>query len=162
MAKAEKRVEIVPSGQYAWPGGWMTEFDKMFEDFDRLFWRPRLALDRMQVGEGLRIPRVNIQDKDDAVVVSAEMPGVTKKDLGINVHENVLELRAERKVEKEEKDEETGYVRKEMSSSSFYRQIPLGTDIVPEECDAELKDGILTVTLKKAQEKPKKHSIAVK
>jgi HSP20 family protein len=162
MTKKEKRVEIVPGGHYFGPE-WMSDFDRFFEDFDRGWMRPYFRFHELRGPEGTRMPRVNVKDEGEDIVVTAEMPGVRKEDLDISIHENVLELKSETKQEVEEKDDETGYFRREMRQSSFYRQVPLPEDVVPEESQAELKDGILTVSVKKATVgEMKKHTIKVK
>jgi HSP20 family protein len=163
MVRKKTDGEIVPRTQSIRPFGLVGELDRMFEDMDSWFWGPSFALTPRMTNEGLRVPRINVRDDGDRYVVTAEMPGVTKENLELSIHENVLELKAEDNMEINEEDKDTGYIYKEMRRSSFHRQIPFDRDIKPEECDAELKDGILTVNLKKIEEaKPEKHSIAVR
>jgi HSP20 family protein len=163
MVETKDRGEIVPQGKYHGPWALMSEFDKMFDDVDRLFWRPRLSFNSMVTSEGARIPRVNIKDEGKTIVVQAEMPGVSKENLELNVHDDYLEIRAVEERGTEEKDEETGYFRREMYRSSFYRQVPLPDEIDPKNSEAELRDGILTVTMNKVKtEKKEKHKIKVK
>jgi HSP20 family protein len=163
MVRKNKDGEIVPRTEAIRPFSLMTDIDRMFEDMDSWFWGPSFALTPRMTNDGLRVPRVNVKDEGDRFVVTAELPGVSKEDLELEIHDNVLEINAEEKTDVKEEDEKSGFIYREMRRSSFHRQIPFGRDIRPEECEAELKDGILTVNLKKLEEDiPKRHSIAVK
>ncbi len=163
MVRNKREGEIVPRDEIARPVSVFGELENLFSDLDSWFWGPSLAFTPRMASEGFRTPRINVQDMEDKYIVTAEMPGVKKENLEINIHDNVLELSAQENVEVNEENEETGYIYREMRRSSFHRQIPFDREILPEQCDAELKDGILTVNPKKAaEEKPKKHSISVK
>jgi len=163
MVGKKKDGEIVPRTEAIRPYSLFGDIDRMFDDVDSWFWSPSFALTPRMTNEGLRVPRINVKDEPDRYVVTAEMPGVKKENLQLDMDENMLEIRADEKLETKEDDEKSGYIYREMRQSSFHRRIEFGQDIVPEDCEAELKDGILTVSLKKAEEvKPKKHSIAVK
>lgn len=96
---------------------------------------------------GVGEPAVDVIEKDDLIVVKASIPGVNKEDIKLEVHKNVLIIKGEHKVEKEEKKED--YYRKEIQCGSFYRSVELPSDVESESADAVLKDGILEVTLKK-------------
>jgi len=163
MIRKPKEGEIVPRTEAIRPFSLMTDIDRMFEDMDRWFWGPSFALTPRMTSDGLRVPRINVKDEGDRFVVTAEMPGVTKENLELNIHDNVLEIAAEEKSDVKEEDGKSGYIYREMSHSCFRRQIPFAAEIKPEESEAELRDGILTVSLKKVpEEEPKRHSIAVK
>lgn len=163
MVRKKKDGEIVPMSDIIRPYGLFGELDRMFEDMDSWFWGPRFTLGNLMANQGIRMPRVNVKDEGDKYAVTAEMPGIKKENLEISVHDNVLEINAEENLETNEKDEDGGYIFREMRRCSFHRRIPFRDEILPEDCDAELKDGILTVNLKKAQEtRPKKHTISVK
>ncbi len=163
MVLKKKEGEIVPRAESIRPYTLAGELDRMFEDMDSWFWGPSFALTPRMTNEGMRVPRINVKEETDRYVVTAEMPGVSKENLKLEMHENMLEISAEEKFDSTEENEKSGYIYREMRQSSFHRRIGFAQDIVPEQCEAELKDGILTVNLKKAEEaKPKKHSIAVK
>lgn len=153
--------EIVPRTEAVRPYSLATEFDRMFEDLDSWFWGPSLSLTPRMAADGPRVPRVNVKEEADRYVVTAEMPGVRREDLELSIRENMLEICS--KESEEAKDEDSGYIYREVRRSSFHRRIGFGQDIVPEQSGAELKDGMLTVSLKKAEaEEPKRHSIAVR
>lgn len=104
-------------------------------------------------------PAVDIFEDKDAIYVKAEIPGVKAEEVNIHVENNVLTLSGERKLAKaEDKD---GYHRIERVYGTFTRSFALPNNVVSDQVEAELTDGILSVKLpKKAEPQPKK--IAVK
>lgn len=137
------------------------EMDRLFDDFFHGF-------DREPFGEfGLPgrafTPKVNVSEDDAQVKVTAELPGVTEKEIEVTLAQNTLTLKGEKKEEHEEKDEDKSYHRVERRYGSFVRTVPLPTEIDEGKVDATFKDGVLTVTLPKteaAQQQRKK--VAVK
>jgi HSP20 family protein len=105
-------------------------------------------------------PVVDIYDKAEAIVIHAELPGVTKDDVSIEVKENVLTLKGERVEVKEVNDDK--YLRKERSFGSFYRAFTLPSAVNPESIKATFKDGILEIEIPKPEEqKPKQVQIKI-
>ncbi|MGH8004831.1 MAG: Hsp20/alpha crystallin family protein [Limisphaerales bacterium] len=105
-------------------------------------------------------PVVDVTETKDEVVVRAEVPGMVKEDLTVTLQDNVLTLRGEKKQEKEEKD--ASFHRMERGYGSFVRSFTLPTLVQADKVKAAYKDGVLTVTLPKAEEvKPKEISISV-
>ena len=94
-------------------------------------------------------PFVDVIEKDKELIVKADIPGVEKKDITLNIKGDMLEITAERKEEKEEKEE--GYIRKERGYSSYYRSLHLPTDIDSEKTEATFKDGVLKLTIPKVE-----------
>ncbi len=94
-------------------------------------------------------PVVDIIKKDKKVIVTAELPGINKEDISIDVNEDVLTLKGERKYENEVKDAD--YYRKERFSGSFSRSFALPAGVSTEEINAEYKDGILTIEIPEAE-----------
>jgi len=102
----------------------------------------------------LWLPRVDVTENKESYVIKAELPGVNKENVKITLHDGVLTLKGEKKQEKEEKD--TNYHRVERSYGSFERSFTLPTGVRSEKIDASFKDGVLSITLPKAEEsKPK-------
>lgn len=100
-------------------------------------------------------PSVDVQDMEDKVLVTADVPGVDKNDVTVNVRGDMLEVTAEKKTEEEKTGE--GYIRRERSYSRFYRRIPLPAEVDPDKVDATLKDGVLRIEMMKlAQPEVKK------
>ena len=108
------------------------------------------------------VPKIEIKDKGNAYLVSAEVPGMSDKDMNVSIRDNNLILEGEKR--EEHKEDKRGFYRSELSYGSFYRSIPLTDDIDPEKVTAAYKNGVLTVTvdiLPEAQQHTKKIPIAV-
>jgi len=94
-------------------------------------------------------PAIEVSDDDDAVRVTAELPGLEKGDFNVDLYEDRLVLRGEKKAHHETK--ERGYHMTECSYGSFTRSIPLRPEIDRDKVTAEYKRGILRVTLPKTE-----------
>jgi len=102
---------------------------------------------------------VDIREEDDAFFVDAEVPGLSADEVKIDVEKNVLTIRGERKVEKEEL--EGTYRRVERQYGSFSRSFTLPETVDADHISADLKDGVLALRLPK-KEAPSPRTIAVK
>ena len=125
-------------------------FDELRNEIEGLFWGyPGYSQYREMYPEdtGARMPYADIMDRGDAIVITAEMPGIPKENVEIEVDENGVEISG--KVEQEVEDEDKGYYRRERAYSSFYRYIPLPEEIKPEDVRAKMKNGILEIVLPK-------------
>ena len=100
------------------------------------------------------VPRVDVTDKDNQYLVTAEIPGMTEKDIKISLNENVLTLEGEKK--SEYKDEGKGFWRSEISYGSFYRAVPFTDEVDENKVQASYRDGLLKVTLGKKEGAAKK------
>ncbi len=96
---------------------------------------------------GAMSPSVDVAEKDDQVVVRAELPGVEPDKIDLSLSENTLTLSGEKSETHE--DSEGEFYRKESRYGSFRRSIPLPCAVESESADAEFKNGVLTVRLKK-------------
>lgn len=100
------------------------------------------------------LPAVDVFDKSDAVVVKAELPGIDPDQVQIEVDENVLTIKGERRFEEEVEDER--YYRVERRYGSFQRSLALPQGAKTDEIAADYQDGVLTVTVPKSEAvKPK-------
>jgi len=131
--------------------------NRMFEEF---WGRPTTSRRLLSSGEGgavvpaeQREPSIDVMESDSEITAKAEMPGIDKKDININVTEDRLEISAETK--KEEKKEEKGYIYREMRSGSYYRSVPLPSPVDPENTKASYKDGVLEIKMPKTEVKKK-------
>lgn len=104
--------------------------------------------------EGARSPRVDISDDGNNFVLSAELPGISREDLDIDVKDNRLTIKGEKKLEN--KTEKKGYLRVERSYGAFERSFFLDDNIDRENIKAEYKDGVLHLTLPRKQDEPSK------
>jgi HSP20 family protein len=106
-------------------------------------------------GNGEWIPAFDVSETDEEIIVKAEVPGMNVKDIDITLTDGLLTIKGERKLEKEDKGE--SYHRVERQFGSFSRSFNLGAEVKADAIDANYKDGILTLTLPKAEEtKPKR------
>ncbi len=106
------------------------------------------------------VPAVDIYENEHKVVLKLEVPGISQEDLDVRVENNTLTVRGERKLEKEEKEE--NFHRMERRYGSFYRAFTLPTTVDSEHIDATYDAGILTLALqKKAEAKPKQIKVSV-
>jgi len=104
-------------------------------------------------------PAVDIFETESEIVVKAEVPGMDRKDITLNLENNVLTLRGERRFLKEAKEE--NYHRIERSYGGFSRAFTIPVTVEEEKIRADYKDGVLTILLpKKEQAKPKQIRIA--
>jgi len=103
------------------------------------------------------LPAVNIREDEKAFYLELAVPGMNKKDLRIEVKDDVLTISSEHKEEKQEDSE--GYRRKEFSFSAFCRSFYLPEDVNGEKIGATYKDGILNVEIPKLEEEKKKERI---
>lgn len=140
----------------------LVRFDP-FEDFD-FFGRGNpfrgrgLARILDESRQGGFLPAVDISEDDDQYAITVEVPGAKRDDVTVEVHDNVLTIRGEKRSEREEQKEQRRWV--ERSYGSFSRSFTLANNAVGERVKASFEDGVLTVTIPKAEEsKPKVISI---
>jgi len=103
-------------------------------------------------------PNVDIQETENDIVLKADLPGMKEEDIEVSVDEGQLIIKGDRKIEKEEKEKD--YVRIERSYGSFYRSFNIGVPIKEDAVKASYKDGVLNVSIPKAEvKKPKKITV---
>ena len=95
-------------------------------------------------------PKVDVTEDQNNLYVTADLPGVDKKDVKVNVVGDVLTISGEKKTE--QRDENKNYYRIERSGGSFSRNFTLPAEIIMDKIGAEFKDGVLTITLPKTEE----------
>lgn len=136
-------------------------FDRMFEDFWRrpfpsLFqsdrWWPRGIMSP-------RMPALDIYEEKDDVVVKVELPGLSKDHIEVQVTDNILTIKGDKK--KEEEIKEGNYYHSERSYGAFSRSVELPTEVKTEQVKASFKNGVLEVRLPKTEE-AKKRATTVK
>ncbi len=104
-------------------------------------------------------PAIDVAEEEDSIIVRAEVPGCKADDINISVHGNLLTISGEKKLSEEKK--EKGYYHVESSYGSFKRELTLPTDVDQSKIDATCKNGVLSVTLPKA-EKAKAIKVKIK
>jgi HSP20 family protein len=101
-----------------------------------------------RLGEPMSAPAVEVADTTDTVVVKAQVPGVSKEQLQITVSEGALTIKGETK--EEEKKDEKNYTRREFHYGAFSRTVALPAGVEAEKATAQLKDGVLEITIPKS------------
>jgi HSP20 family protein len=138
----------------------LTPFDKIFDQMlDTQF--PEVV---KQVGvkpyQGSAYPKVNVYEYDDKVGIVAEIPGLNKKQLNVEVEDGILTISGDKHSTFE--DEGAKVLRRELKQSSFKRSFELGEQLDGENIDANFKDGVLSVSIPKIEpEKPKKTFVKI-
>ena len=124
--------------------------------FNRLFDDPFFSLDRMadESGLGSWNPAVDLYEKDDHYMIKAELPGVDKNDIKIDLKDRLLTLSGERTYDNEVKEE--NYYRRERSYGKFQRAFTLPADVDSDKIKAEFKDGVLEIEVPRPEEKKAK------
>jgi len=165
----ETKVPVSTKGkevQEAVPTRALAPFDEMDRMFNRLMggnWMRPFAWDRplwrdMMAPLKWNLPRMDVIDREEDVLVRAEIPGVDKKDLEVSLADDMLTVKGS--VSREEKEEKGDYYRCETSQGEFSRTVSIPGKIDASKISASLKDGVLEITLPKA-EVSKRHSIKV-
>lgn len=159
-AKQEGREKEIAPAHALTP---FEEMDRLFDVFSRRSWlRPWRfewpAFPEMAAPFNGRIPKVDVIDDEDQVMVRAEVPGVEKKDLDISVGEDSVTIKGSTR--REEKETKGDYYRHELSTGAFSRTVGLPATVDGAKAKAEFKNGILELTLPKV-EKAKRHSVKV-
>lgn len=129
------------------------EVDRLFQDFgfDNL---TRSLPDVEAIGFGLWTPEVEVFDRDDQIIVRADLPGLTKDDIKIDLTERAITIAGERKQEHEESD--NGYYRSERTYGRFSRRIPLPERVNIETAHANFADGVLELSFAQPERKEAK------
>jgi HSP20 family protein len=135
--------------------------DPFFRAVDSLFgedfFRPLRALTERR-GEQGWLPPVDIRETEEAYLVTAELPGLTKKDVDVTVENSILTLSGERRWEKSSESET--YHRMERAFGRFSRSFTLPHQVEADKVKANFKDGLLTVSIPKAEQaKPRRIAI---
>ena len=126
------------------PNSWVDfPFDRIFDDF-----LPRRS--HGAVTEGAFAPRVDIREEKDAVIVTAELPGVSQDDLSVELENGILTVSGEKKTERS--DENNGFTRSERAYGSFRRSFKVADSVDAESISADYTNGVLRVSLPKKPE----------
>lgn len=126
------------------------EMDRMFDEFFR----------GMTPAEtGTRAPALDMSETDQDVKLTAELPGVDKDHLTVEVLPEAVSIKGEVRREEERKGE--GWVRRERQYQSFERTVPLPAEVKPDEAKATFRDGLLQITLPKSEQAKRKQPVKV-
>ncbi len=133
-------------------------FDETEKMFDNILGNDKLL---EKTKKRFRQPLADLKETNTDYIATIEIPGVDKKDIQLNISENSLEVKVEKKSEMKIADENKGFIRSERFFSNFYRSINLPSKVFPEKARASYKNGILEVILPKAKTDPKKRKVDI-
>jgi HSP20 family protein len=157
IKKAKKAVLAAKEPQPSWNKEVNRLLDTFRDEFGGLLWDPFRGFEwPVQYELPTRIPYVDLIDSGKEYVVKAELPGLKKENVQIEVWTNELSLTAKSEVEKEEKGKT--YLHRERAYSTFRRRIGFGESIDTEKVSASMAEGILEIKLPKLEPKPEKKS----
>ena len=139
--------------------GFQREINSLFDDFLADF--PVIS---QQHEEGLApsvfIPKIDVSESDNEMKISAELPGMDEKDISVEIENDSVTIRGERKENKEDKGK--NWYRREQSYGSFSRLIPLPSGVEGEKARAKFKKGVLNISVpKKEDEQAKRKTITI-
>lgn len=131
-------------------GRWERDMDRMMEDFfgrrTRPWWPERwFRADELE----RRVPLVDVFEDKDEIVVKAEIPGMDKDNIEVNLTDHTLTIKGEKKKEEEIKEE--NYYRAERSYGSFIRTVELPAEVHTDKVKANFKNGVLEVRMPKTE-----------
>jgi HSP20 family protein len=142
---------MFPFGRhFGWsPFALMREFS---EEMDRMF-------GGATAGETMWSPAVDVQRTDGNLVITAELPGLKRDEVKVELTEDALVIEGERK--REQKEEREGFYRSERSYGHFYRSIPLPEGAKADQAKAELNEGVLKVSIPVPESQKKARQIPI-
>jgi HSP20 family protein len=143
----------------------MREVERLFDRFMPHAWMRPMSLEWPAWGgleesfKNLRMPRLDVVDRDKEVLIRVELPGVDKKDVDVSVNESVLVIKGS--VRRESEKEKEGYFRREIAQSDFSRSLALPGGVDASKISASLTNGILEIVLPK-DESVQRRTVEVK
>ena len=150
---------MVPWRPFTEMSRWEREMERMFGDFFGRSLRPLWDERRWPARLDISAPAVDLYEERDEIVAKAELPGMGKDDIEVNIDDHQLTIRGQKK--KEEEVKEKDYYRSERSYGSFIRVLDLPSEVQVEKARAAFKNGVLEIRLPKT-EQAKRKEIKVK
>jgi HSP20 family protein len=153
---AERQTSITPTREerrparsrpFGWGGSPANTLQRFADEMDRMF--DNFGLGRRsswpETGAELWAPDVDVIQKNNELIIKADLPGLTRNQVSVDVTDNAVTIKGERKEEHEEERE--GFYRSERSYGSFCRVIPLPEGAITEQAKATFRDGVLEVRM---------------
>ncbi len=162
VKERKESTEIEPRETRSWI---YRPFEDLFEEFHRSFealmrpWFDIIPSRRIEFPTLTRFPRLDLEDTGEGYTVTADVPGIPKDNINLNITKDTLEISGELKEDKEEKGK--NYLHRERTYESFRRCIVFPEEVVPEKAEAEIKNGILTLKVPKKEPTPKQEPVRV-
>ena len=138
----------------------LTPFDKMFDQIVESSFPDVTKSVGVKPFQGTAYPKVNVYEYDDKVGIVAEIPGLDKAQLNVEVEQGILTISGDK--HGIDADDGARVLRRELKASSFKRSFELGELLDGDNISANFKDGILSISVPKIEpEKPKKHTVKI-
>ena len=138
----------------------LTPFDKMFDSMVEAQFPEVVKTVGVKPYQGSAYPKVNVYEYDDKIGIVAEIPGLNKKQLNVDVEDGILTISGDKHSAFE--SDGAKILRKELKESSFKRSFELGELLDGDSIKANFKDGVLNISIPKIEpEKPKKHTVKI-
>ncbi len=137
------------------PGYGRSGLDRLIDELWQGFGSPVARAERA----ASFTPRMDVEETEDAIRITAELPGLEDKDFEVSLEGDVLSIKGERREER--KQERKGFYHAERLAGSFRRALRLPFEPAPEALEASYKNGVLTVTVPKPEEKSRVQAIPV-
>ncbi|HET9147284.1 MAG TPA: Hsp20/alpha crystallin family protein [Acetobacteraceae bacterium] len=156
---ARSIIPFVFEGSY---GRSADPFLMLHREINRLFDDTLRGAPGMGSGAVMEAPRMNVSETEQEIRIEAELPGVAEDDVQIEMTNDLLTIRGEKRTEKEDQDKNKNYHIVERSYGSFSRSIRLPFAAKPDQVSASFHNGVLTITVPKAAAQEKVHRIQVR
>ena len=138
----------------------LTPFDRIFDQMFESSFPDVMRTIGVKPYQGSAYPKVNVYEYDERVGIDAEIPGLTKKDISVEVEDGTLTISGEKHNILE--DGSAKVIRRELKASSFKRNFELGENLDGDNIKADFKDGVLSISIPKIEpEKPKKTFVKI-
>lgn len=134
------------------------EIDRMFEDFTSAFQRQTFGR-----SDGFLTPRMDVSETKNGLEIKTELPGVDEADVDVELADDVVTIRAERRDEREDETQDRRHHLREHLYGAFFRRTPLPFEADPDKVQATFKNGVLTLVIPRSKEaQAKTRKIAIK
>lgn len=149
MARTAPVSSLWPENPFVFMRRFAEDMERFFEDFGNFRIRPLFSRELMprvgEFGRAVWSPEVELIEHDGQLIVRADLPGLSREQVKVEVTQDALIISGERKDEFEHK--EKNYYRSERAYGSFYRRVPLPQGVKTEGATAQFKDGVLEVMM---------------
>lgn len=143
--RLSRRGQFSPFSPFSILDDFRTEIDRFFDDFGFERGLSFPALGGFTQTDFDWSPQTEVFQRGDQLVIRADLPGMSKDDIDVDIDDDRITIRGERRSERE--DNEEGFFRSERSYGSFYRSIPLERGIDADEAKADFRNGVLEITM---------------
>jgi len=150
-------VTAVPHSPFGLMRRLLEDLDRFTEGFGPGL-RPRIEAQRWEGGETMWVPALDVFEREGQLVIRADVPGLTRDQIKLEVEDDQLVISGERRHERE--DRRSGFYRSERSYGTFYRAVPLPHGVNAEHAKATFTNGVLEITIP-APQRPRARSIEI-